>query len=476
MSRNYVSHFRGDFTPNNLRIKDEPLSPNEYFGEHNFDMPFDNEFCSLKKSMSMSDITKLKQDLENLNFENDEYMHQQYQQQLSGGSSNISVSKKTKFVSMAEAIYHYQRDTPTRFHTSKPKQFQNVIRQSKLTLALSPHLRCKERSRPRHIMSQKEKEDLELEEIRKFKLKANPVPHSILSGPHLPEVPRKPPTVPEPFNLTEIYKNNNPTPEEIHTFKARPVPKQILAKPHIPVKLPPKTTKPATPKFISKRAKSTESLNLQHRRILSSKVQTHHDKIDKTARLGPLKPEPFSFLKRDEEIKKRKEEWIKKQIEEEKRLASQFKAQPLPVAVKKRMQVATHGATSSSTSSDNKENFKFEAKPPVVLYKEPFKPVLQSNHSVKLVPFELNTEKRAAEREKFEKQLKEKEEEMELQKQQLEKERKEMEDRNIQEMRAKLVHHPIPIPTYEPFIPKTSGRITIPDTPKFIRRLKEKQS
>ncbi|CAH3911583.1 unnamed protein product [Pieris brassicae] len=235
MSRNYVSHFRGDFTPNNLRIKDEPLSPNEYFGEHNFDMPFDNEFCSLKKSMSMSDITKLKQDLENLNFENDEYMHQQYQQQLSGGSSNISVSKKTKFVSMAEAIYHYQRDTPTRFHTSKPKQFQNVIRQSKLTLALSPHLRCKERSRPRHIMSQKEKEDLELEEIRKFKLKANPVPHSILSGPHLPEVPRKPPTVPEPFNLTEIYKNNNPTPEEIHTFKARPVPKQILAKPHIPL-------------------------------------------------------------------------------------------------------------------------------------------------------------------------------------------------------------------------------------------------
>jgi hypothetical protein len=171
---------------------------------------------------------------------------------------------------------------------------------------------------------------------------------------------------------------------------------------------------------------------------------------------------------------RRKEERIKCQIEEEKKQASQFKAQPLPGVVRKQMHKATTKGC-SSTSSENKENsFKFEARPPAVLYKLPFKPVLHPLQIVKSCPFELTTEKRAAEREKFDQLLKEKEKEQERHRQQREKEQQEAEERNKSELRAKLVHHAKPAPTaHTPFVPEKSVvPITIPDTPKFIRRLK----
>ncbi|KAI5651732.1 cell cycle regulated microtubule associated protein domain-containing protein [Phthorimaea operculella] len=386
MAKNYVTNFRGEnyFTPDQkVRIKDEPQTPiDEDFGDHNrLELePFDNEQIKMRKSLSMNDIAALREDLMGLDLHNDtndtEEIYQRYRRPTEGPQQ----LSKTKFVSMAEAIYHYERDTPGRFHSTRPQTFrrpQGGYGPSGLTVPQSPMLRCRARSRPIHVISQKEKEEMELEEIRKFKLKANPVPKAVLQGSkNLPDVQRKPNTIPEPFKLTEVHKKPPESPEEQVVFKARPAPKHILEKPHVPPKPPVHTTLPVTPKFHYKRSQSNDCLKPANQ---NSQPRNRQKSAEKPVqRQGPIKPIPFSFEKRDEEMKKRREQRIKQQIEEERKQASLFKAQPLPGAVKKQMRNATTKSTASTTSSqtsENKENhIRFEARPPVVLYKEPFKP------------------------------------------------------------------------------------------------------
>lgn len=467
MSRKYVTNFRGEnfYTPDGkMQVKEEPVTPvEEDFGDHHhLDTSFED--YGMRKSMSMNDIASLREDAKQ---EFDK--HEPFYRCKTQTNHPLEISK-TKFVSMAEAIYHFQRDTPGRFHSSKPQIFRSKgpVPRSELTRPQSPVLRCKARSRPLHVMSLKEKEEMELEEIKKFKIKAHPIPKSILEGTiYLPEVPKKAITVPEPFNLTEFHKKLPGLPSPVQKFKARPAPKHILEKPQIPPKPPVEVTMAVSPKFHYKRAKSEDQLK-------NKPVSAQQKPVEKPQRHGPVKPEPFSFQKSDEERKKRKEEQIQKQIEEERKQASLFKAQSVPGAVKKRMHIMTLKSCSSTTSSENKENhFKFEAKPPVVLYKEPFKPILQPTH-LKQVPFSLTTEKRAAEREKFEKQLKEKEEEMEKLRQQREREKQAAEERAQTELRMKLVHHAKPVPTFNQFVPEKSiAPLTVPETPKFVRRLKK---
>lgn len=475
MARNYVTNFRGEslYTPGGkIRVKEEPTTPiEEDFGNHNqLENSFESAYGSIRKSLSMNDIAALREDMIKMEFA-DRDTNERYRRPT-GAPHELS---RTKFVSMAEAIYHYQRDTPGRFHSTRPQLFKSNCSSSKpnLTIPQSPMLRCKTRSRPTHIMSQIEKEELEAEEIKKFKIKAHPIPKSVFEGTiNLPEVPKKPITVPEPFNLTELHKKTVQSPDQLQKFKARPVPKHILDKPQIPVKQPLHPIKPVNLKFPLIRGNSSEHLKQENK--LNTRPTTAPTKpVEKP--LEKTRPEPFSFEKRNEEIKRRKEEWIKRQLEEEKKQANLFKAQPLPGAVKKQMhKVATKGS-SSTTSSENKENHvKFEARPPVVLYKEPFKPVLQPLQLIKQKPFALTTEKRAAEREKFDQLLKEKEEEQERLRQQREKEQQETEEMVKAELRAKLVHHAKPAPALTPFVPeKCVAPLTVPETPKFVRRLKK---
>ncbi|XP_063825018.1 targeting protein for Xklp2-like [Ostrinia nubilalis] len=478
MAKSYVTNFRGEsfYTPNEkIQIKEEYTTPiEEDFGSHNLmEQSFENPYGSMRKSLSMNDIAALREDMLKMELHDGDDIYERYRRPT-GAPHELS---RTKFVSMAEAIYHYQRDTPGRFHSKKPQIFKSQCSSSRpnLTIPQSPMLRCKTRARPLHIMSQKEREEMELEELKKFKIKAQPIPKSVIEGTiHLPEVPRKPITVPEPFKLTELNKKVVQSPDHSQKFKARPAPKHILEKPQIPVKPPVQVTKPVSPKFHYKRGNSSDHLKTETR----SNIQTTSSSAkpaEKHQRHGPLKPEPFSFEKRNEEIKRRKEEWIKQQIEEEKKQASLFKAQPLPGGVRKQMHKTTAKCSSSTASSENKENqVKFEARPPVVLYKEPFKPVLQPLHILKAKPFDLTTQKRAAEREKFDKLLKEKEEEQERMRLQREKEQQEAEEKIKAEMRAKLVHHAKPVPALTPFVPERSvAPLTVPETPKFVRRLRQ---
>lgn len=477
MAKSFVTKFRGEnfFTPE-TKIKDEPVSPDEeHFGDqHHLDYFDGSEVVGMRKSLSLNDIAALREDFMGLDLQSNR--EDQRYRPAPCASQELS---KTKFVSMAEAIYHYQRDTPGRFHSTKPQKYQNMRHNgvSGLTVPQSPMLRCKTRARPVHIESQKDKEERELEEMKKFKLRANPIPKSVLQGTrNLPDVSKKPPTIPEPFKLTEIHKKAPcPSPEQILQFKARPAPRHILEKPHIPPKSSVSITVPDSPKLHFKKAKSEDRHDIVMQSNHGTKLKAKSAEKSQLLRQGPIKPVPFSFVKRDEEIKKRKEEWIKQQIHEEKKQASQFKAQPLPVAVKKRMCHVTT-KSSSSNASENKENHvKFEARPANVLYKEPFKPVRHEIHIIKSKPFQLTTEKRAAEREMFEQHLKDKEKEMEHIKEQKEKERLEAEEREKVKLRAKLVHHAKPVPLKvinKPFVPeKLKIPLTVPETPTFVRKL-----
>ncbi|CAG4932793.1 unnamed protein product [Parnassius apollo] len=136
---------------------------------------------------------------------------------------------------------------------------------------------------------------------------------------------------------------------------------------------------------------------------------------------------------------------------------------------------ASSKITASNAYLDNKENnFKFESRPALVLYKAPFKPTLPTTQIVEPVSFDLATEKRAAEREKFERRLKEKDEKNERLRQQKEREHKETEKRVQAELRAKLIHHAKPIPTVGLFIPEKSSKpLTVSETLKFVRRFKQ---
>ncbi|XP_068632261.1 targeting protein for Xklp2-like [Battus philenor] len=443
MDNKYMYNFRDDtyFTANKIPwIKEEPTSIDEEYFDN-------NDFGGMRKSLSMSDLKQ----------------EPSYCKPIGTKQG----SSKTKFVSLAESVYHYQRDTPGRFHSTRPQIFKPQCNTERpgLTKPQSPTLRCRSRLRPSHIMSQKEKEEMLIEEMKNFKIKAQPVPKSVIVGSqNLPEVPKKPNTIPEPFKLTEKQKKTVQTPEFVKKFKARPAPKDLLEKPQVPLRQPIAQHK----QDFSHKEKKCEQKDK------TVKELKNNHKTCKTQKTGPMPPKPFSFEKRDEEIRRRKEEKIRLLMEEERRMASQFKAQPLPNGVKKQM-ISAISKSSASNASSEKENYvKFEARPPVILYKEPFKPLLASTQCVKPVPFELTMEKRVAERQKFDKFLKEKEEQNEILRQQKIKEQMEAEEKAQAELRAKLVHHAKPIPSNAPFIPEKSSKLlTVPETPNLVRRLRK---
>lgn len=467
MAKNYVTNYRGEnYSPDRLGqidIKDEPLTPDIDFDEYDYSLNFSSDkYCgSMKKSLSTSDINVLRDEL--LNFKDDsnkEEIYARYRRPTHHECSTNELSRH-KFVSVAEAIYHFQRDTPGRFH-SAPRQARFQSSQPlTLTKPQSPTLRCRARSRTLRVLSQKEKEEMELEEIKKYKFKVHPIPKSVIDGPqNLPEVPRKPCTKPEPFNLTEIIKKPNSA-SPVIKFKAKPAPKHILEQPQIPLK-----------QNYNVKSKCSDKPPKENCKNLIQEKEKSKVTVLACRRDGKTFPKPFSFEKRDEQLKLKKEEKIKQRIEEERKIANQFKAKPIPCVIKKNMQIAAGKSSTSATSSENKENYHFEARPATVLYKQPFKLIHTIQHT-NPSPFQLNSDKRAQEREQYDKYLKEKEEEKERLRKQKELELKEIEQKTIAEMRTQLVHHPKPALIKSPFVPqKSCDPVTVPETPKFIRRLK----
>lgn len=113
----------------------------------------------------------------------------------------------------------------------------------------------------------------------------------------------------------------------------------------------------------------------------------------------------------------------------------------------------------------------------MVLKKEPFIPKKSERPLVEATDFHLNTDKRAFEREQFEKHLREKEEQLEQFKKEQEIKRQLEEMLERQRLRKEAEHVAQPIRKYKEVEIKPSNKVTKPISPKFLsgRRNKENE-
>lgn len=388
-------------------------------------------------------------------------------------STNSNLASSSKFVSMAEAIQNYQKNTPQRFRSrsaSKGNEPHNTKSYHlKQTIPQSPCLMTKKRTeiRPQthHIMSQKEREEKELEEIKKFRYKAHPVNKKILQGPlkaiHLE---KKPTTVPQPFQLSQSAPKKESNQHEPVTFHAKPAPTFGED-----VKLPPKkvapNTKPITPSFVRKMPKPSPTKQIFDKLSMEKK----------DFRTSRTIPQPFSFEKRDQLLMKKKQEFVKKFIEEEKK-GREFHANPVPKVIASKIAAKSSNSIDNvSIMSVNSEKSQeappvetFKARVPIVLYKKPFEPVKRDTPLTEVMPFNLNTTSRAIKREEFVKNL---EQHMELQKRLIEDELqkiKQKEEEEIKLLRKTTVHKAKPIRKYKEVPIKQEIKLTVPQSPQFL--------
>lgn len=385
-----------------------------------------------------------------------------------------------KFVSLAEAVNKFQNRTPARFR-SKPNLAHNHSSQNHSSQTLfrtvpeSPALHTKARSRPANILSSEEREQMEFDNLQKFKIKANPLNKKILQGPLKPKVPveKKPSTKLEPFNLTLVAtKKVMPSPPK-YQFHARPVPRSTekAKKPQEIEKQ--RSTQPKTPSFMK---------NYKIRSQKSEEELTRHDasqnhKSDFVNR-KPTKPKPFSFENRDKMVYKKREDFINK-IKEEERRAREFHARPVPKSVYKRNDSIKSDSGSSRTSSrrqDSHENLstQFKARPPTVLHKEPFIPAKSAKPLTEIKPFDLNTELRSSDREEFARAKKEREERLEYLRKLDEEEMKRREQEEITNLRKQAEYKANPVRKYKEVKVQPSNKITVPISPNFHSRIVHK--
>ncbi|XP_046683075.1 targeting protein for Xklp2-like isoform X1 [Homalodisca vitripennis] len=426
-----------------------------------------------------------------------------------------------KYMAMAEQILHFQKDTPPRFHTSKRRSSgihgdRFKARQSynpRRTIAMTPKLLTSKRSRPVDLPSQEAREEMELLEMKKHQVKAMPLNDKVLQPPKPIQKSEKATTVPDPFNLTQVFKkaeehenvnqfdstedlNLLPTDEEevkdiIHEpapklaeeepfrFTARPMPKVIYEKPvgvgqkqELPI------TIPASP-AITKSARFQKTIRvptLSNDNRVSVEDLTSLGVPCKFTSLKSTEVKPFSFERRDKELREKKEKKIQEILEAEKK-ARDFKATPAPSfePPKEIIRLTRSSMLDSSKSSvmsmTEESHQPFKARSPKVLRKAPFKPSLQPTHSQPL-DIHLHTERRLAERQEFEMKQYLKEEELAIMREQKEMERREKEKEEIARLRQETVHKAQPMPKFK-VPPKRSPSkmpLTDPKSPRFTSR------
>ena len=264
----------------------------------------------------------------------------------------------SKFVSMAEAVLKFQNAVPQRFRTVsrkdlKPGPLMKLKRSPlKLTQPISPALRCKQRSRPTTILSQEEREALELQEMKKHQIKAKPVPVDILKAPcKLKEVAKKPTTITEEFRFARPKKTLDAVDDkECNSKTAAPIARvssnilQNEQRTEQATENSAKSVKNCLPSsfearnklFQKKREKNSKNQQLQE----VKKLTEFHAKPAPNF-LKPRKPGkeqnvrrsvvacPFSFAERDKGLAKKKEEHIK-ELQEQDKKAHVFHATPVP--------------------------------------------------------------------------------------------------------------------------------------------------
>jgi len=422
-----------------------------------------------------------------------------------------------KFESVAEKVIKFCTQTPERFRRRKSPACDSSLdrhhgdgRQT-LTVPKTPNLETRNRSRPTAVMSQAEREELELEECKKNQFHANPVNPKVLTNSMIgikKVVPKECTTVEEFHMETEQRLRQRKAqevvePEEpVYEFRARPVPKAVLEGPvGIHAVQPAPLTVPQSPAFSTRRAVNNVSKDQKDQ----DEVEVVHFKTRPVPHVGipfvprfdhhATEPVPFSFSERDKELFARKEEKIQKVYEEE-RKAREFHAQPMkdltpklppkkPIPLTEPepfdLEVDARGQAKAEEKKKQLEEERqklkklatFKARPPTVLSKEPYVPQKSNKPLTEILDLQLNTERRAESRLEFEKWRHEKE--MEAVEERVARERqREIDEMNeIKRQRAENVHRANPVRHYRPVeVVPSSQPLTLPQSPRFSERLR----
>ncbi|XP_064023779.1 targeting protein for Xklp2 isoform X3 [Pogoniulus pusillus] len=437
---------------------------------------------------------------------------------------NLSQGRKRKleeatpeYMSLAQQVEAFQKGTPSRYHLRSRKSEEGrapqKVAKARLTNPKTPVLRTKQRFRPATCKTTAELEAEELEKIQQYKFKAQELDRKIFEGG--PLLPKKPPvkelTQPVGFEL-EIEKriqdreSKKQQEEEHFEFHSRPCPTKILEDiVGVPEKKSLPLTIPKSPVFTSKRrtraAVREEEKDKEVVPVIKANPMPYYGVPFKPKLAEPKCVEvcPFSFDARDKERQIQKERKIEELQKEE---VPKFKALPLPYfdqvrlpekKVKKptqpepfNLQVDERGAAKQqSWKQQLKEDLKrqkeaacFKARPNTVVYQEPFVPKKESKQlseslSGSVVPesFELATEKRAKERQEFEKRLADKEAMKERHLEYLRQQQEEREKEEVAKLRQELVHKANPVRRYQSLEVKPSEQpLTMPKSPNFSDR------
>ncbi|GFO43502.1 targeting protein for xklp2 homolog [Plakobranchus ocellatus] len=413
-------------------------------------------------------------------------------------SHSKSLVPVTKFESDAEKIANFSKRTPQRFKSmpklaggARPRSASRAkpgtdksndirTRQSpRLTVAQSPNLASRGRTRTVHALPREELERIEFEKHQKEQFKAHPVNQRVLQQPNLgvPKVEPRPLTIPSEFALSrrrsmstgDLREALNAVEDDHHRFQAKPVnPKifqgQLGVKPVEPA--PP--TIPESPAFALK-----NRIRLQKETVPQEEPQrvpranrVPHEGIPFRPKVDHrfTVPEPFQVEERSKEMLTRKQQKIQQMLEEEKR-AHEFQASCLPslspdqlppkqqkpatvpepfeLYVDKRGKEYQEQFRAKQLEEERRmqrEAATFKAGPNSVIQKKPFQPQNSTKPLTEIDEFQLNTDIRAASREQYDQHLKQREAEFEAIKRQKAERQERDEKAAVARMRKEAVH------------------------------------
>lgn len=434
--------------------------------------------------------------------------------------------RSNQFVSLAEAILKFQNGTPQRFRTLsnkdlKPTQLMKLKRSPlKLTYPISPALRCKQRIRQTKILNPEKREMLMLEEMKKYKIKANPVPINIFKNSSiLKKVDKKSATitekVTEKFNQTQSKKTRHTTNSQLNLQEQKKIipivrsmsASNIVKKENTCIESTVESTKLKRLNFETRnkefQKKKEEKLkNLQIQETNSIKTEFHAKPAPKFLKSNPIKeqntkkrivvPCPFSFEERNKSLANKKKELVK-QLQEQNQKSRVFHANPVPNF----KPVVIHGLSKENLHSKEKYNSKQveerqtkncndqENKQPNIMnvtidcidtkkkqikqhVNHLIKPIIKNeksnNDQKKTSKFELNEKKEIQESE-FDKKLSRKKEELKAKKLEEEKNKLLKEKLERAELRKMTEVKARPMPVYKSLIAKSTKLPPNPQTP-----------
>lgn len=450
-----------------------------------------------------------------------------------------SVNKQ--YIGLAEAVSRFQNETPKRFRTRSnkdtisPSFYASKLTQNRLkpTIPISPALISKNRARPVTVLSQEEREKLEMEEMKKHRIKANPIPPNVLRGPRaatkVNSVIRKSTVAntssaiqPDEKTKTSSQSKIDKAPSGLKNTITNVV---VTDSEGIIVQheemaffgVPKNTTKNVTRVVPFSFEARNKDMQMKKEQRLKNLQEANKTKAEFHARPAPnfsksstssstkpptpsakqqqnakklVLPSSFSFRERDRKLSEKKEQLVKQVLEEDKR-SRVFRANPAPVfkPVMVRGRSKEHFSVknkSVKTESEHNAEYKCEDqenKEPneIDSYKTEGENMTEKSSAcnddkqkvpLKAVPLELNTDKRAKERRAFEEKLKQKEMEEETKRQEQERQQMEHEKHLKAELRKLTEVKARPMPKYKlPIIAKATKQLTNPQSPAFASKL-----